>query len=130
MQSLGYFFILFAIGFLNGFIRGVVYGPLIGDEFAHPISSITAIILFTIAIYVFLKKTSADYELRDLIIVGLVWVSLTVLVEFLMGHYLLEHPWESLIADYNIFAGRTWPYVLIWIAISPYLLGRFLIKKE
>jgi hypothetical protein len=28
--------------------------------------------------------------------------------EFLVGHYVMGHPWSRLLHDYNILAGRLW----------------------
>lgn len=39
-----------------------------------------------------------------------------------MGRFLLHREWSMLLADYNLFAGRLWPLVLVWVTIAPTLL--------
>ena len=55
---------------------------------------------------------------------GLIWLALTVVFEFLFGHYVVGHPWSRLLHDYNILQGRVWALVLIWTAVVPYVIYR------
>ena len=50
---------------------------------------------------------------------GLFWTMATIAFEFLFGHYVMGHSWDSLWADYNIFQGRLWPLVLIVTLFGP-----------
>ena len=52
---------------------------------------------------------------------GLFWTMATVAFEFLFGHYVMGHSWDSLWADYNVFQGRLWPLVLIVTLFGPLL---------
>jgi hypothetical protein len=54
----------------------------------------------------------------------LTWLVLTVIFEFLFGHFVMGHPWSSLFHDYNLLAGRVWVLVLIWIAAAPSIFYR------
>ena len=110
--------LLFAIGFLNGTLRVLGYGPLTDELTAHQISSITAIVLFGTAVRFVGRRWPLHYA-RTAWAVGLTWLALTVAVEFLVGHYLLGHPWSRLFSDYNLLAGRLWIPVLIWITVAP-----------
>jgi hypothetical protein len=47
------------------------------------------------------------------------WVILTVVFEFLAGHYLFENSWDRLIADYNMVRGRVWVLVLFASFFAP-----------
>jgi hypothetical protein len=51
-------------------------------------------------------------------------VSLTILFEFVFGHYILGNSWEVLLADYRIWQGRLWMLVLICEAIAPVIMAR------
>jgi hypothetical protein len=37
------------------------------------------------------------------IIIGLVWLGMTVAFEFLFGHYVAKRSWNQLLCDYNFF---------------------------
>ena len=43
----------------------------------------------------------------------------TIMFEFLFGHYVMGHSWDSLWADYHIFQGRLWPLVLMVTLFGP-----------
>jgi apolipoprotein N-acyltransferase len=44
----------------------------------------------------------------------------TIAFEFGFGHFVAGHSWSKLLADYNVFNGRLWLLVLVWITIMPY----------
>jgi len=41
-----------------------------------------------------------------------------------LSHYVAKCPWRDLLHDYNLFAGRVWLVVLVWVTIAPYLFYR------
>jgi hypothetical protein len=47
-----------------------------------------------------------------------------VLFEFGFGHYIAGHPWEKLVADYDVLEGRVWSLVLLAESLSPWLVYR------
>ena len=59
----------------------------------------------------------------DLLLIGALWLTLTVVFEFGFGHYVIGHPWKYLLADYNIFKGRLWSLVLLVTFVSPLFWG-------
>jgi hypothetical protein len=68
-------------------------------------------------------QTKDDLWLTNALLVGCFWVGLTILFEFVFGHYVLKTSWEVLLADYRIWQGRLWSLVLISEAISPVIMG-------
>jgi hypothetical protein len=52
---------------------------------------------------------------------GLLWLGMTVAFAFLFGHYVVKRPWSDLLHDDNLFAGRVWVVVLVWVTMAPYL---------
>jgi hypothetical protein len=54
--------------------------------------------------------------------VGGVWVLLTLLFEFSFGVFVERAPLSTLLADYNIAAGRIWVLVPIWVLVAPALI--------
>ena len=78
---------------------------------------------------IFLKLLKIDYSNIDLLLIGGFWVILTVLFEFVFGHYVIGNPWQKLLADYNILKGRVWSLFLLAELISPLLIG-LLLKRS
>jgi hypothetical protein len=113
----------------NGVIRNKFYAPKIGEYLGHIISTIIAICFIAIGTYLFLRFITIDYGSIDLLLIGGFWVILTILFEFVFGHYVLGNPWQKLLADYNILKGRLWSLFLLAELISPLLIG-LLLKRS
>lgn len=109
------------IAILNGIIRNYGYQKYTGELAGHQISTVTAIILFGIYIWLILQYLKIQLA-SQAIVVGLIWLGLTIAFEFLFGHYVAGHTWEKLFADYKIWEGRIWILVLIWTAIGPFVI--------
>jgi len=128
-QAIGFWFVLMVFGIVNGIVRNYVYGPSIGNELlSHQISTFTGILLFLTGMYIWLKYTNAHYLKKDLIIIGIMWLGMTITFEFIFGHYIAGHTWSKLLADYNILEGRIWGLILLTILAGPYFIGKLLIK--
>ncbi len=106
------------IAILNGMIREYTYGKLFSELYSHQISSFTGIILLGLFIGVITYIYPLESTLQALTI-GLIWLALTITFEFLFGHYVAGHSWVKLLEDYNLFAGRLWVMVLLWVALAP-----------
>jgi len=112
------------IAIMNGVIRDAFYGKRLGELTAHQISTFTLIVLS--GLYLWLLGLAWKIpSSNQAITIGFIWLTLTVAFEFLFGHYVMKHPWARLFHDYNIFKGRIWVLVLIWITIAPYVFYRF-----
>ena len=111
------------IAILNGSLRQFTYGTIVNELLAHQISSLTGITLFGIYIYFITKKWKLESS-KQAIIVGLIWLAMTILFEFVFGHYVMGNSWQKLFHDYNLFAGRVWILILVWTAFAPYVFFR------
>jgi hypothetical protein len=63
-------------------------------------------------------------DVKTLLGIGFFWVVITVIFEFVFGHYVMGHPWQKLFADYNLLNGRLWVLVLINNIVAPLLSGK------
>ncbi|KYK36604.1 MAG: hypothetical protein HXS46_13775 [Theionarchaea archaeon] len=128
-QAIGVWVLLLILAIINGVLRNEVYGPLMEELLAHQISTITAIVLFLVAMYVFFSKTNARYTGTDLIAIGALWLILTVVFEFMFGHYVMGNSWSRLFHDYNILEGRVWSLVLLTTVVGPFFIGKYILKR-
>ena len=113
--------LLIAIG--NGMLREAWYGRYLSELRAHQLSSLLAILFLGLYMWVVLRfnpPASASQALA----IGLLWLVLTVAFEFLFGRCVAGQTWARLLADYNIGAGRFWPFVLLWLTLAPRLFFR------
>jgi len=129
LNGIGVWLIMAVLAIINGILREGVYGLLLKNELlSHQISSFIAIFLFSAVIYLFLRFTRGTYSGTELFILGVMWLTMTVVFEFGFGHYIAGHSWERLLADYNILRGRLWSFVLLSVLMGPYLIGKYLLK--
>lgn len=112
---------MIGIAVANGLLREVWYGRRLGELRAHQISTLSAVVLLGLYMWLVLRlfpPASAAQAAK----VGLLWLGLTVAFEFLFGHFVAGHSWSRLLQDYNLLAGRVWVLVLVWLAAAPVLL--------
>lgn len=126
LQAVTFWLVLMVIGVGNGIARGL-YAPLLdNDDLAHQLSTFTGIAFLLVAIYFFLTRIGTEYGTMDLVVIGAMWLTMTVAFEFTFGHYVMGNSFDVLLADYNILEGRLWPLFLVMVAIGPYLMGKLL----
>lgn len=111
------------IAIINGAIRIYLYSPIMNELSAHQLSSITGILLFAIYFWIINKKWTMITP-KQALLIGFNWLVLTIIFEFLFGHYIMGHSWELLLHDYNILEGRLWSLVLLWTFIGPTIIYR------
>lgn len=113
------------VGIANGVLRETTYGKHVSELHAHQISTFTGILFFSLYIgtltYFWPFQSS-----QQALLIGGIWLLLTIAFEFIFGHFIAGHSWSRLLSDYNLLAGRVWILVLIWIAIAPFLFNRML----
>lgn len=117
------------IGILNGVLREATYKNFTDDLLAHQISTITGIVFFGIVFYFILKKWKIE-SIKHAILIGLIWLGLTILFEFGFGHYVMGNSWKKLFHDYNIAEGRVWSLFLVWIIIAPSIFYKIFSKQK
>jgi len=123
-----FWFVFPFVAILNGALREVIYKKFVGDILAHQISTVTGIIFFGIIFYFIFKKWKIE-SVKHAILVGLIWLGLTILFEFGFGHYIMGNPWEKLLHDYNLAEGRVWSLFLVWVIIAPFVFYKLLKRK-
>lgn len=113
-------FVLVVIAIINGAVRNGVYQKYLGDLLAHQVSTVIGIALFGIFIWFAVNKWRPESS-NQAVLIGVMWLVMTVIFEFIFGHYVFGNPWSKLLHDYNILQGRVWILILIWVTIAPYL---------
>jgi len=121
---IGTWFLFMILAIINAIIRNEGYKPLIGDLRAHQLSTFTFIILIFVVTYFVLKFSNLQISDKEAILLGFLWLIMTITFEFIAGHFIFGNPWEKLIADYNILQGRIWILVLFTILFSPYITNK------
>ena len=111
---------MIAIAFANAALREILLRKYLAEQAAHQVSTITLILFVSVYawfVFPFLRIIND----RQAVIVGLVWMVLTMAFEFTLGR-ILKQSWNSLFQQYNIFAGRIWLLFILYLLWLPYLV--------
>ena len=111
-------FLLVAIG--CGMIREIFLVPGLGPQGGRALGTLLVGAIIFGLIYAYIGKLNGATQV-SLFKLGLFWTTATIAFEFLFGHYVMGHSWDSLWADYNVFQGRLWPLVLMVTLFGPLL---------
>jgi hypothetical protein len=114
------------IATINGVVRDNYYSSDFNESSKHQISSVILIFLILSVMHIFFNKMDLAYTKKDLWLIGIGWLVLTIIFEFVLGHYVIGKSTELLYADYNIFKGRFWGLVLFFMLVGP----RFVAKQD
>ena len=116
-------FVIMLIAILNGAVRDILLVPRLGDPVARALSCLTLAALIVLVTWISLRWIH-PVSLDDAWTIGVIWVAMTLTFEFVAGHYLFHTAWSTLLADYNLFAGRLWIVVLVTTIVAPALIFR------
>lgn len=111
------------LAILNGIIREKLYGQFMRELSAHQLSTFIGIILFGVYIWILTGVWRIE-SAKQALLIGVVWLIMTIIFEFIFGHFVMGHPWGRLFHDYNLIKGRVWILVLIWTVLAPYIFYR------
>lgn len=120
---------LVVIAIINGALRETFYSSHVGELAAHQLSSVSGIVLFGLYIWLVIRRWRPRTGVAA-VMIGLIWLALTISFEFGFGHYARGLSWDALLHDYNLLAGRVWVLVLVWVTVAPYLFYRLQTKPE
>jgi len=102
-------------------LMNLVYEPRWGILVAHQIGMSTRIIVIFVLAY-FLLRYVRNYNTKDLVLIGLVWLGLEEIFEW-GGSFILRRPVAEILIGWNIFAGYMWPYVMLVYLLSNLIVG-------
>jgi len=108
-------------GFNFFVLMNLIYEPRWGTLVAHQIGMSTRIVYIFVLAY-FLLRYVKEYNTKDLILIGLVWLGLEEIFEW-GGSFILRRPVEEILVGWNVFAGYMWPYVMLAYLLSNPIVG-------
>ena len=125
LKLLGVWFILAVSAIVVATFRISVLLPLWGERTAHQLGTVFYLIVQFFIIYLFIRKMKLK-ETKTLLGIGIFWVVITIIFEFVFRHYVMGHSWQKLFADYNLLSGRLWVLVLINNIAAPLISRKIL----
>lgn len=120
LKSILIWLLIIPFAILNGVLRESVLNSILGENVALPISGILlSLIIFLIA-YFLLPKLKFN-NVKAPCYIGLLWMALTIILEFGIGA-LSGQDFQEMLLAYNPLSGNLWLLVLIVTGISPWLV--------
>lgn len=111
------------LAIVNGVVRENILVPVLGMPVALPLSGVTlSLLVFLMSWFTFDffgKQTRAVYFL-----IGIQWVLMTLVFEFVFGHYVAGKPWPVILEIFDIAGGNLMPLVLLVSLLAPYWVAR------
>jgi hypothetical protein len=108
---------------INGLIRENLLVQLVGAELALPLSGLLLSVVILL-ISILLLPVFGTTDNKTFLGIGLFWVALTLLFEFVFGHFVFGKSWSEIIQVFNIKNGNLFILVLSVTAIAPWLAGK------
>jgi hypothetical protein len=104
-----------------GALRDALLTPRLGAHRAHQLGSLAVCAVFAMVSRLFVAW--AGPTRGQALAVGAAWLVLVLAFEFCFFHLVRGVPLTKLLADYNVFAGRLWPLVLLTVLLAPWLFA-------
>tara|TARA_R110002073_G_scaffold43606_13_gene121636 strand:+ start:6760 stop:7185 length:426 start_codon:yes stop_codon:yes gene_type:complete len=117
-RSLAIWFVLIALEIVHGILRAIVLVPFVGEFRSNQIGVFTGSAIILAITYFTIRWIGAQRPYQ-LLLVGLIWLVLTVAFEVSFGRFLVGLSWERIAADYNMLEGGLMPLGLLFLFVSP-----------
>ena len=124
LRALVVWLVIIAVETVHGILRTLLLVPMMGDFPARQVSVFTGSLLIFGVTLLFINWIAARTTLQ-LLMVGTIWVLLTILFEITLGRLVLDLSWDRITEDYDITRGGFLGFGLLFMAVSPLLATRF-----
>lgn len=114
---------MLVIAVANGALRQLTFAKVMSEPHAHQLSTLIGAVGIGAFIW-FVVHHWPPSSSRHALLIGLVWVILTVTFESFMGLVLQHRPLQEVLFEYNLLAGRVWILFLVWLAVAPWVFFR------
>lgn len=102
----------------NGAARDVLYQPFTGELAAHQISTVVLLCIIGGAAW-FAQSRWPLASRGEAAAVGAAWAAQTITFECAVGRVLAGKPWDVVLHDDNVVAGRIWVLIPLWLLAAP-----------
>lgn len=108
---------------VHGIVRAVALVPFVGEFRSNQIGVFSGSIIILAIAWLSICWMGASRH-SDLIMVGSLWLVLTVAFEVLFGRLVMDVSWQRLLADYNMLAGGFMPLGLVVLLFAPLIASK------
>lgn len=123
-RAVGIWGLLAGFAVVNGLFRRNVLAPHLGADVANVLATTTLAGAVFLAALLWIGWGRGGESRTDLLAIGALWVSLTVVLELGLGFLQGRTSWD-LLADYQVMCCRLFGLVLLAELVSPPIAGFF-----
>ncbi|TWU44159.1 hypothetical protein Q31b_16950 [Novipirellula aureliae] len=123
VHSLAIWLALIVAEIIHGILRAITLVPLFGEFRSNQIGVFTGSAIILVIAYFSIRWIGAESRLERLV-VGAIWLLLTVTFELCFGRFVVGLSWERLAADYNLLQGGLMPIGLLVLFFSPMVAAK------
>jgi len=117
-RAIAVWLVLVVAEILHGIARGIFLVPHVGQFRSNQIGVFTGSVIILVIALAFIRWIGA-HRTTDLLLVGFLWLVLTLAFEILFGRLVVGASWERLAADYNLLEGGLLPLGMLVLLLSP-----------
>ena len=125
-RSLTIWLVLIVAELAHGILRAIVIVPIVGEIRSNQIGVFTGSAIILAIAYFTIRWIGAQRP-KQLLLVGFIWLVLTVAFEVLFGRFVVGLSWERLASDYNVLNGGLMPLGLLFFVFPPDVCGEIAI---
>jgi hypothetical protein len=117
-RSLAIWIVLMLAEITHGILRAILLVPWVGEFRSNQIGVFTGSVIILVIVYFTIRWIGATGRWAPLV-VGAIWLMLTVAFEVLFGRLVVKVSWERIASDYNLLQGGMMPIGLLILFFSP-----------
>lgn len=129
LRSLAIWFVLIVAEIVHGILRAIILVPMVGEFRSNQIGVFTGSAIIVVIAYFTIRWIGARRP-NELLLVGLIWLVLTVAFEVLFGRFVVGLTWERIASDYNMLNGGLMPLGLLCLFFSPMIASKLRIPRK
>lgn len=122
-KAVGVWFVILLAAFANGALRELILIPAFGSMTAQLASGVLLSVA-VVAIAVLGAPWLGSMHPTDALLIGLLWVCLTLTFEFGFGLLVQRKTLATLLAAYTFKDGNLWPVVVVVTGLAPLVAAR------
>ena len=122
-RALAIWLVMIVAETLHGIARGIFLVRHVGQFSSSQIGVFTGSVIILAVALVFVRWIGATRP-AQLLMVGLIWLCLTLAFEVLFGRFVIGASWERLAADYNVLEGGLLPFGMLVLLVSPLIAAK------
>lgn len=128
IRSLAIWLLIICAEIIHGILRAIVLVPIVGEFRSNQIGVFTGSVIIIVIAYITIRWIGAK-RLSELLMVGTIWLVLTVAFEVLFGRFVMGLTWGNLLAGYNMLNGGLMPLGLLILLFSPMIASKLREKR-